>query len=197
MAIAHKNLGKSASKAYRLLQRLGWPAFVQRLQHPIDISPRLASCHHSAIPYLLRLTKSGVPAPSSSLPWTLQQKFDAFARGPHPSASLLHRAFLHEDMHDMIQKGYWVVLPLSAVINQPHLKLAPAGVVPQRERRPRPIMDYTYNDINPYSLPLAPDSLQFGHTLHRILQRISYADPAHGPVHLLKLDLADVTILDP
>jgi hypothetical protein len=52
-------------------------------------------------------------------------------------------------------------------------------------------MDYTYNNVNPYSLPLAPDSLQFGNTLNRILQRISYKDPTHGPVHLLKLDLAD------
>jgi hypothetical protein len=91
----------------------------------------------------------------------------------------------------MIQKGYWVVLPLNAILLQPHLKLAPAGVVPQRERRPRPIMDYTYNGVHQNSLPLAPDTLQFGHTLTRILQRISYANPSHGPVQLLKLDLAD------
>jgi hypothetical protein len=94
-------------------------------------------------------------------------------------------------MFNMIQKGYWVVLLLHAVLHQPHLKLVPAGVIPQRERRPRPIMDYTYNDVNTNSLPLAPDLLQFGHTLTRLMQRISYADPQHGPVHISKLDLAD------
>jgi hypothetical protein len=53
------------------------------------------------------------------------------------------------------------------------LKLAPCGVIPQRERRPRPIMDYSFNHINQLSLPTAPmAAMQFGHTLQRLLQRI-------------------------
>ena len=34
-------------------------------------------------------------------------------------------------------------------------------------------------------------SMQFGRALDRILQRILLADPCHGPVHLLKVDIAD------
>jgi hypothetical protein len=33
--------------------------------------------------------------------------------------------------------------------------------------------------------------MQLGHTLPRILQRIAYANPAHGPPLLLKLDLSN------
>jgi len=74
----------------------------------------------------------------------------------------------------------------------PHLALAPAGVVPQRERRPRPIMDYSFNNINHESVQLAPYlAMQFGQAFQRIIQRVVYANPAHGPVLLAKLDLAD------
>ncbi|MFN9983273.1 MAG: hypothetical protein ACK53Y_25320, partial [bacterium] len=66
-------------------------------------------------------------------------------RGPHPSAAHVYASFLLQDMFDMVHMGFWVVVPYSAVRHLPRLKLAPAGVVPQRDRRPRPIIDYTYN----------------------------------------------------
>jgi hypothetical protein len=95
-------------------------------------------------------------------------------------------------MADYVRKRFWVVLPYAAVQNMPHLKLSPCGVVPQRERRPRPIIDYTFSNINQHSVRLAPTrSMQFGTALQRILQRIAYADPRFGPVHMLKFDLSD------
>jgi len=95
-------------------------------------------------------------------------------------------------MADMINMGYWPVLPFAAVQNLPHLALAPAGVIPQRERRPRPIVDYSFNQVNQASAPVAPyPAMQFGRALLRVLQRIVYANPEHGPVFLAKLDLAD------
>ncbi len=43
------------------------------------------------------------------------------------------------------------------------------------------------------TLPLAAmESMQFGHALDRILRKILLADPALGPVHLIKLDISDV-----
>jgi hypothetical protein len=83
MTIAHPNLGKSAVMAHRYLHRLGWPNLVQHLQHPTDISRTLSTCSHPAIPYLTHLANTGVPAPSHSIPWTIQQKLEAFAHGPH------------------------------------------------------------------------------------------------------------------
>jgi hypothetical protein len=66
------------------------------------------------------------------------------------------------------------------------------GVVPQRDRRPRTIVDYTFSFVNAETAPLAPrESMQFGHALHRILRKIRFANPVHGPVYLLKVDIAD------
>jgi len=95
-------------------------------------------------------------------------------------------------MYDYVLSGYWLVLPYAALRGHPLLKIAPTGMVPQQDRRPRPIMDYTYNNINQTSIPLAPQhAMQFGTVLQRILQHLAYANPAYGPLQLAKLDLAD------
>ena len=33
--------------------------------------------------------------------------------------------------------------------------------------------------------------MQFGHAFQQLMQQIAYADPAFGPVHMTKLDIAD------
>ena len=92
----------------------------------------------------------------------------------------------------MIQRGQWLVLPAKAVLHLPGLRVSPPGVVPQRERRPRWICDYSWWGVNQDTLPLAAmEAMQFGHALDRILREILLADPAFGPVHLLKVDLSD------
>jgi hypothetical protein len=95
----------------------------------------------------------------------------------------------------MVQEGYWVVLPFSAVRHLPALKISPSGVVPQRERRPRLILDYSFpesDNVNASSIPLAPlHAMQFGKALQRILQRLVYCNHAFGPPLMAKLDLAD------
>jgi hypothetical protein len=92
----------------------------------------------------------------------------------------------------MMQKGYYTILPYHSICHYPHLKLSPAGVVPQRTRRPRPIMDYSFTTVNHHSLPIAPtNSMQMGFALQRILQTIAYANPAFGPPLLCKFDLSD------
>jgi hypothetical protein len=174
------------------LAELGWHSFVKLRQYPSSLSQHLAQLPHPSASYLHRLARHGVPAPSSSPPWPPQRRYQAFTRVPHPSASRLYSRFLLEDMWDYVQMGYWTVLPFHAVQHLPHLKLAPAGVVPQRERRPRPIMDYTFNSVNQHSLPLAPThAMQFGSTLKRLLQRLVYANPDFGAPLLMKVDLAD------
>jgi hypothetical protein len=122
----------------------------------------------------------------------MQQKRAAYQRGPHASAAYHHSSFLLADMYDYVQMGYWTVLPFQAVASQWHLQLSPAGVVPQRERRPRPIMDYSFSMVNQNSVPLHPShAMQFGATLQRLLQRLVYCNPRHGPPLMAKVDLAD------
>jgi hypothetical protein len=92
----------------------------------------------------------------------------------------------------MISKGQWLVLPYSSVHDLPGLRISPPGVVPQREQRPRWIVDYSWWKVNHDTLPLAPvEAMQFGHALDRILREILLANPRLGPVALMKLDICD------
>ncbi|KAL3817629.1 hypothetical protein ACHAXA_011717 [Cyclostephanos tholiformis] len=100
--------------------------------------------------------------------------------------------YLEEEFVDMINKGHWIVLPYSTVSHLPGLCISPPGVIPQRDRRPRWIVDYSWWDVNNDTLTLtAMESMQFGHTLNRILREILLANPAFGPVYLIKLDISN------
>lgn len=189
---ALRSLGKFARKHVKLLRQLGWHQFVKHLQHPLDTTPTLASIPHTAAQYLHALATNGVPAPSKSTPWTQEHLTTILKKGAHVSAKRIYKNFLFDELLTMVQNGYWTVLPFAAVRHFSHLKLSPSGVVPQRTRRPRPIMDYSFTGVNSHSLPISPlHAMQLGHTLPRILQHIAYADPTHGPPLLMKLDLAD------
>jgi hypothetical protein len=120
----------------------------------------------------------GVPAPCTDAPWPLIQKDAAVRRGPHPSAAHIHTSFLLGDMLEMVKMGFWLVLPYSALRHETHLCIAPSGVVPQCDHRPRPIMDYTFNGVNQASADVAPNqAMQFGGALQRLLQRLAYCNP--------------------
>ena len=84
------------------------------------------------------------------------------------------------------------MLPFSVVQDWPALRISPLGVVPQRNRRPRLIVDYTFSAVNPDTIKFAPpEAMQFGRALHRVLTQIVHADPTYGPVKLAKIDIAD------
>jgi hypothetical protein len=77
-------------------------------------------------------------------------------------------------------------------MDETNLRLNPLGVVPQRDRRPRTICDYSFFAVNLDTVPVAPqESMQFGRALHRVLKQVSDADPRLGPIHLSKIDIAD------
>jgi hypothetical protein len=69
-------------------------------------------------------------------------------------------------------------------MTQEELRLSPLGVLPQRGRRLRSIIDYTFYRIN-------EEAMQFGKALWRILAGIVQANPRLGPVYLSKVDIAD------
>ena len=69
--------------------------------------------------------------------------------------------------------------------------MSPAGLISQRDCRDRIVIDYTWSGVNDATRSLAPDSMQFGHALKRILQRMYDADPCHGPIYTMKVDIAD------
>ncbi|MFN9960574.1 MAG: hypothetical protein ACK55I_46420, partial [bacterium] len=79
-----------------MLRRLGWARFLQHHHQQTfkSLASGISSIPHPMAHYLHRLARHGVPAPSSAPPWTPAQKDAAAYRGPHPSASRQHSAFL-------------------------------------------------------------------------------------------------------
>jgi hypothetical protein len=185
-----QELGEYIDRDAKLLRLLGWHGLVAHRRPLSDFSP-LDNVPHPAR-RLLRLYKHrGAPVKFSTPPWTRQQVRRALSRGPHKSAHQ-YLEYLEEEFVDMINKGQWVVLPYSVVQHLPGLRISPPGVIPQRERRPQWIVDYSWWGVNEDTLPLAAmESMQFGHALERILREILLANPAFGPVHLMKLDISD------
>jgi hypothetical protein len=166
--------------------------FVKAMRDPRgDLSPQVGHIAHPASHLLNRLRCSGAPVTCQGTQWTFAQKAAALTRGPHQSASK-HIPFLRQEFVDMIHKGQWTVLPARLVLHEPQLRLSPLDVVPQRDRRPRTISDYTFFGLNHETVPVSPSEyMQFGRALWRILRHIKSANPHHGPIYLSKIDIAD------
>jgi hypothetical protein len=98
---------------------------------------------------------------------------------------------LCEEFVDLICKGQLVLLPADLFLQEPNFRISPLGAVPQRERHPRTICDYSFFLVNLDTIPLAPaESMQFGSALWRILSAVHQSDPRLGPVFLSKIDIA-------
>ena len=183
------NLGEYISRDASLINSLGWTKFVHQRRPHSDFSS--LQIHHPARHLLKHYRDDGAPVRFHSAPWTKQQLQKAIHRGPHSSCHD-YLDFLETEFIDMINKGQWIVIPFSMAKHLSNLRLSPPGVVPQRDRRPRWIVDYSWYDVNKDTLPLAPaEAMQFGHALDRFLRELLLADPRQGPTFMIKLDIAD------
>jgi hypothetical protein len=138
--VISESLGKLVNRDLLLLKELGWERFIQqRRVKDIQVPPNWP---HRARSYLQRLGKRGAPVTLSTPPWSQSQQDHALKRGPHKSARE------HQEMAKMILQGQWIVLPYDEVCRLKNLCVSPIGVVPQRNRRPRTIVDYSFWGIN-------------------------------------------------
>ena len=81
----------------------------------------------------------------------------------------------------MVEKGQWVVLPYSVATTLPGLRLRLPSVKVEWDRR-----------TNAETLPVAClSSMQYSRALDHLLHEIVFAEPALGPVYLLKADVSD------
>lgn len=185
-------LGKIVLQSMLAYRRLAsWPQYANRVRGRKRLSRRVKRLRHRAAQYLDRLRQQGAQAKVSGSPWTLERLEQCVARGPHKSAKA-ESAFVRNEIADFCDKGFYTVLPFDLVKDLPHLRLSPLGVVPQRNRRPRLIVDLSFWGINDDTIRLAPaESMQFGRTLERILYNVRHANPAFGPVYMSKYDLSD------
>ena len=164
--------------------------FIRNRRGPSNLT-NVRHLQHPAKPLLHHLSSIGFPAHLSSDPWSLAHKDAAVLRGPHQS-SFQHIDFLRDELADMVARATWIVLPYSRLRHLPNLRISPMGVVPQHERRPRPIVDYTFSGVNQETILLAPrEAMQFGRALERIIAQVVHSNPRFGPVRFLKIDIAD------
>jgi len=190
--ISGAELGKLAAINAERIVTIGWDRFFAELRRVKCLHDAFAAWTHPHSTSLRQFIRLGAPCINKAPPWSLAHKDANMRRGSHPSAKHLFADFLQEEMLDMTARKYWTVVPYHSVRRLPGLKISPAGVVPQRNRRPRTIIDYTFSGVGPSTLQVAsPHAMQFGRAFQRVLQRIAYANPRFGPVHLLKIDLSD------
>ena len=158
-----------------------WETFVEAFRGPSYLSDDLDEIDHPASELLRRWRDEGVPARSSSEPWTPEQKDECIQRGCHHSANE-HADFIREEMADFIDDKFWMVLPYELVRHLAELMLSPVAIKEERERKPRLLCDHSWpwpwQAINETTLPHSPpEAMQFGDTLLRILTTLRHSNP--------------------
>ena len=108
---------------------------------------------HPARCLLAHYKHRGVPVKLSTPAWSRKRCLAALKRGPHKSCAD-HIDFLEAEFVDMVKKGQWVVLPASVALELRGLRASPPGVIPQRDRPPRWVGDYTWSGVNQETVPL-------------------------------------------
>jgi len=197
--VRNDDLGKLITKHTERFLNASWESYVASLRGRGDLAITPAAEQHAASNWLKQVARNGVPAVMATAPWTEEVLDARIKRGAHKSCDD-HLEFLREEILEFVRKGFWTLLPYRLVKQRlrakidglKRLRVSPIGIVPQRERRPRLIVDYTYYGVNQETQPLSPkEAMQFGRALERILYKIRHANPRFGPVYLGKIDLAD------
>lgn len=186
-----QTLGKLAEDTSYRYRTVGLVDLISEVRGRSDIADGVKSIPHSAAAYLDALREEGAAVALEDPPWTAAKLEEAAEYGSHKSCDR-DLSFIAQEMMDFASKGFFLVLKYEDAKGIPNLRLAPMGLVPQRDRRDRIVVDYSYWGTNDASVPTAPpEAMQFGRALQRVLQKIYDADPKHGAVHLMKLDVAD------
>ena len=191
MTAAEEALGKLAHLTANRLRTDGWQRTIHALRGISNVTSTVRGIPHKAARIAEYLRTKGAPVLMSTPPWTRAARDTAIDRGPHKS-SHGERDFVANEMLDFCEQGYWLVAPYHSICDLPGLRISPLGVVPQRDRRPRLIVDYTFSQVNAETVPLAPrEAMQFGRAFQRMLHSIVHSNPRYGPVYMSKIDIAD------
>lgn len=183
-------IGELVALATDVYVNYGWQATV-RLFRSDDAAPNIDKLPHPAAPMLHRVMKNGAPVVVQSKPWSTSQLDSRVARGCHSSAND-YCEFLMGEFLDFGRKGFWILLPYDIIKHEKGLRLSPIGCVPQPNRRPRMIVDYSFWGINDETMKMAPEgAMQFGTAPLRIREAIMRANPKFGPVYMYKNDMSD------
>lgn len=168
-----------------------WNDFVASVHGRSYLASTIDDIQHPAKHLLQHYRDHGVPVLVHPDDWCPNKIQECLKRGAHPSA-VEHKDFLRDEMSDFADRGFWAILPYELVKDLPNLKLSPAAVKPERERRPRLLVDHTWHGVNQATEDFfAKEVMQFGRALPRLLFRIHHSNPAFGEVFLAKFDISD------
>ena len=129
------DLGELIHQDVDLARDKGWETFVKEQRGRGDTASLDQIDGHPAW-RLLKMYKHQVVLVKFSTPrWSRSKVIAALRRGAHKSCHD-HTDFLNEEFVNMTQKGHWVVLPASMVLELEGIRLVPPGVVDRRTCRP-------------------------------------------------------------
>ena len=150
----------------------GWPAVVEQLRGKSNISSGVRHIRHKALRLLQHLRQKKASVWITSTPWSKQRCNNAVHRGSHKSAQRDHE-LVFKKMANFCTQGYCLaVLPYKVVSSWANLRVSPLGAVPQHNRRPRLIVDFSFSEVNAETVQLAPaEAMQFGRALQRVMTR--------------------------
>ena len=151
-------LSDSAVRYALHLKKVGLTSLIASVRGEPDIHSAVGTLPHEAAPLLDQMRKKGTPVKIDAPPLTPEQLTAAIAYGSHNSCNR-DPSFLRTEMRDFVEKGFWIVLPLEDAVGLNGLRLSPAGLVPQRDRRDRIVIDYTWSGVNEATQRLSPDSM--------------------------------------
>jgi hypothetical protein len=148
-------LGKYVDDMARKFQQSGWHGVLRKTSNRGDLRPNIDDFRHLAIRLLKHLGKHGTPVRMHMLPWSSELRQERLDRGSHKSCDE-HLGFLREEMMEFASSGFWTLLPFRLVKDMLNLHISPLGIIPQRDRWPRLIVDYSFWGINDDMVKLSP-----------------------------------------
>ena len=127
-SFCNDHLGKLVSSSVVLFcNSASWTDYMHSTRGEPWISSAVSDLDHPAAPLLQHLRQHGAPAQMTGVPWSPESLQSCLQRGPHKSA-LEYSNFVHEEMADFCDKGFWTVLPYALIKNLPTYKYLPWGL---------------------------------------------------------------------
>ena len=145
---------------------------VEQLRGKSNISSGVRDIRHKALRLLQHLRQKKASVWITNTPWSKQRCNNAVHRGSHKSAHRDHELVFKKMANFCTQAYCWAVLPYKVVRSWANLRVSPLGAVPQHNRRPRLIVDFSFSEVNAETVQLAPaEAMQFGRALQRVMTR--------------------------
>ena len=115
-------LSQLSVRSALLLKKVGLPGLIASVRGEPEINSAVIALPHEADPLLDQMRLKGTPVKIDGPPLTPEQLAVAIAYVSHNSCNRVP-SFLHTEMRDFVEKGFWIVLPLEDAVGLNGLRL--------------------------------------------------------------------------